>query len=156
MDQTRCESSDWFNALVAAAFPDPDAALIAAAQAARESLVQTTPAEIRVHALVGRTMRFRDPADETLRRAAIASVTAEMPGVVDIRNHDALQDWVAHARVLSEDADDLETARLLGWVARHDSERGAYRAAEAGYRRERAGSPLRRGPSASARVSLSA
>lgn len=124
-------------ALVAAAFSDPDAALIAAAQAGRESLVQTAPAEILVHALVGRTMRFHDPAERSLRHAAIAAVAAVMPGVVDIRNHDALQDWVTHARVLSEDADDLETADLLGWVARYNLERGAYRAAEAGYRRER-------------------
>ncbi|MBF0394880.1 MAG: tetratricopeptide repeat protein, partial [Alphaproteobacteria bacterium] len=116
--------------------PGRRTALTAVDAAEKESLLEDSDQDILVHALVSRTMRFHDPADEALRLAAIAAVAAVMPGVADIREHAALQDWVAHARVLSEGADDLEAADLLGWVARYDRERGAYRAAEARYRRQ--------------------
>ncbi|MBF0307142.1 MAG: toll/interleukin-1 receptor domain-containing protein, partial [Alphaproteobacteria bacterium] len=116
--------------------PGRRTALIAVDAAEKESLLEDSDQDVLVHALVSRTMRFHDPADQSLRHAAIAAVTAVMPGVADIREHAALQDWVAHARVLSEGAEDIKTATLLGWVGRHDFERGEYSIAEAGYRRE--------------------
>jgi TIR domain/Tetratricopeptide repeat len=86
-----------------------------------------------VHNLVSRTMRFRDREKERrtqLRGALIRVLNKTLPDVADIRNHKRLELEVFHARELcAAGIDDIHTAELGSWVARHDFERGAYVAA---------------------------
>lgn len=103
----------------------------ALAQTRKASLAEEAGADARiVHTLVSRTLRFHDenPARRNaLRIAVVAALNERLPGVVDIRAHDALAAEVLHARELcSRSIDDPETATLAGWVARHDYERGGY------------------------------
>ncbi|MDZ7856440.1 toll/interleukin-1 receptor domain-containing protein [Sphaerotilus sp.] len=94
---------------------------------------------ITVHTLVVRTVRFHDGKPErveALRGAAVGVLLTKMPPVVDIRTHKALKDWVAHARQVSAEAEDVPTAYLLGWVGRHDKEQGAYESARQSTRRQ--------------------
>ena len=92
-----------------------------------------------VHTLVVRTVRFHDGQPErveALRGAAVGVLLTKMPPVVDIRTHEALKDWVAHARQVSVEAEDAQTADLLGWVGRHDLEQGSYDQARNAFQRE--------------------
>lgn len=102
----------------------------AAAQLIDTSLADDAGAgAFTVHTLVVRTVRFHDGRPErveALRGAAVGVLLAVMPQVADIRTHEALKDWVAHARQVSVEAQDAQTAKLLGWVGRHDQEQGAY------------------------------
>ncbi|WP_293993796.1 tetratricopeptide repeat protein [Sphaerotilus sp.] len=92
-----------------------------------------------VHTLVVRTVRFHDGRPErveALRGAAVEVLLTKMPLVVDIRTHEALKDWVAHARQVSMEAQDARMATVLSWVGRHDHERGDYRLACDAFLRE--------------------
>ena len=93
-----------------------------------------------VHTLVARAVRFRDPVQErrqALRAAAIEVLTTELSEKVDDpRLHRQIEFEVAHARELASKARDCPEANLLGWVAQYDLVRGAYRSAEALYRRQ--------------------
>ncbi|WP_338416079.1 toll/interleukin-1 receptor domain-containing protein [uncultured Sphaerotilus sp.] len=92
-----------------------------------------------VHTLVVRTVRFHDGRPErveALRGAAVEVLLTKMPQVADIRTHEELKDWVAHARQVSEEAQDARTADLLGWVGRHDYQQGAYGLARHAFNRE--------------------
>ena len=105
-------------------------------QAASLSLVAKTSQDQAgvwsVHALVARTVRFRErePARlAALRTAAIAVLTDRLAQVVDPRAHAALRDVVVHARELTRHASDLPEIGLLAWVARYDYERGSFTSA---------------------------
>jgi len=135
--------------LVAAVFQGVDAldekranrrATLAFTQAERLSLAERdADGARRVHALVSRTVRFRDPAPErraALREGAIASLNLELKPVADIRAHSRLQTPLAHALELSRDAASVEEIRLLGRIARYEFERGAVGSALPLYRRQ--------------------
>jgi hypothetical protein len=86
------------------------------------------------------------PARDLLRLASVLAAAVvevlltKMPQVADIRTHEALKDWMAHARQVSEEAQGAMTADLLilGWVGRHDYQQGAYELARnAGIVRQR-------------------
>jgi TIR domain len=107
----------------------------ALAQADRASLTTAAGDDARVvHALVSRTVRFRDPdsdRSQTLRRGVVTVLNGRLPGVIDIRKHADLLLEVLHARELvGRGLPDAESATLASWVARHDFERGAYSAAQ--------------------------
>ena len=107
----------------------------------RHSLAEeAVPGALTVHTLIARTLRFLREQDKArvkvLRDALVATLNEALPAVVDIRNHCKLESWVVHARSLTANLEDEKTATLLGWVARHDQERGDYRAAGAGYERQ--------------------
>lgn len=92
-----------------------------------------------VHTLVVRTVRFHDGRPErveALRGAAIGVLLAVIPQVADIRTHEALKDLVAHARQVSVEVEDAQTADLLGWVGRHDQEQGNFGLARNAFQRE--------------------
>jgi tetratricopeptide (TPR) repeat protein len=93
-----------------------------------------------VHTLISRTMQFRDREHERssmLRDAAVRVLTtAFRENADDPRDHAALEPVVAHAKELVDRADDIQTANLMGWVARYDYVRGAYGLAEKLQRRE--------------------
>ncbi|WP_310463105.1 toll/interleukin-1 receptor domain-containing protein [Sphaerotilus sp.] len=110
-----------------------DVADPAAAQLVETSLADEAGAAgdgaFTVHTLVVRTVRFHDGRPErveALRRAAVEILLKLMPLVADIRMHEALKDWVAHARQVSTEVQDARTADLLGWVGRHDYQQGTY------------------------------
>ena len=91
-----------------------------------------------VHTLVVRTMRFHDGRPErveALRGAAVEVLLTKMPQVADIRTHEALKDWVAHARQVSGEALDAQTTSLLAWVGRYAHEQGSYDLARSTYQR---------------------
>lgn len=89
-----------------------------------------------VHALVARTVRFRELASArlaALRATAIAVLTGDLRAIEDARAHTILQDVVPHARELARNAPNVTEAGLLGWVARYNDERGAFTSARAQY-----------------------
>ena len=100
-------------------------------QVERASLAERGDGDARlVHALVSRTMRFRDDRPErreALRAAVVAALSVPAAG-------DRFSElWggpaeVQHARALIGLGDlwDLDTLVLAGWVARHDHQRGLY------------------------------
>jgi hypothetical protein len=92
-----------------------------------------------VHALVARTVRYRKPDGArraALRQAAIVVLTEQLQAIVDARAHITLQAIVPHARELARSPETLAEAKLLGWVARYDYERGDFHPAEQGWRQE--------------------
>ena len=120
-----------------------DVADPAAAQLVETSLADEAGAAgdgaFTVHTLVVRTVRFHDGRPErveALRGAAVEVLLTKMPQVADIRAHEALREWVAHARQVSEEAQDTRAADLLGWVGRHDYQQGAYGLARNSFQRE--------------------
>jgi tetratricopeptide (TPR) repeat protein len=122
-----------------------DSAALKTAIRGRDQLIKSSLAEsadegaITVHTLVVRTIRFHDGRPErveALRGAAVEVLLTKMPLVADIRTHEALKDWVAHARQVSMEAQDAQTADLLGWVGRHDQEQGAYDEARNAFQRQ--------------------
>jgi hypothetical protein len=117
-----------------------DKADLASDDVLRQSLAEeAVPGALTVHTLIARTLRFREQDKarvKMLRDGIIAALNEALPAVVDIRNHRKLENWVVHARLLTASVEDEKTATLLGWVARHDQERGDYRAAGAGYERQ--------------------
>jgi hypothetical protein len=112
---------------------------------ATSQLLSTSLAEeagdgaITVHTLVSRTIRFAEVSQQAwsaLRARMIRVLCDEMTQAADIRRHEELAPWVAHAREASRSPDDPSTAELLGWVARHDLERGSYVLARPGFERQ--------------------
>ncbi len=103
-------------------------------QAVRLSLAERVEVSAwSVHTLIARTVRFRDAdADRraALRAAAVAALSAVMPQAADIRTHTQLAALLPHARELTREAGDHSESELLGWLARHDYERGIYVGAE--------------------------
>ena len=133
-----------WRAVMAADALDEDAAQDVTDPAAAQ-LIDTSLADdagdgaFTVHTLVVRTVRFHDGQPErveALRGAAVGVLLAVMPQVADIRTHEALKEWVAHARQVSMEAQDAQTADLLGWVGRHDLEQGAYDQASSAFQRQ--------------------
>jgi tetratricopeptide (TPR) repeat protein len=138
--------------LVAAVFRDEDALDECAAigrtsraieQVASQSLASKVGEDETgnwlVHALVSRTVRLHDmePIRERALRAAAVHVLAHaLAPIVDPRAYAAMRDLVPHARELVRQPANSAEANLLGWVARHDYERGEYRSAEALWRRQ--------------------
>lgn len=121
-----------------------DGAALKTAIRGRDQLIKSSLAEnadegaITVHTLVVRTIRFHDGRPErvaALRGAAVEVLLTKMPQVADIRTHEALKDWVAHARQVSMEAQDAQTAYLLGWVGQHDYQQGAYDQARNAFQR---------------------
>ena len=124
--------------LVAATFGRVDgleesAALRRAARALsaveKASLAERAEGNARlVHTLVSRAVRFHDAAPErtaALRGAVVASL-ADTIEMSDIRTH-RFKVAVQHARALCAGAlPDANSAKLAGWVARLDFERGLY------------------------------
>jgi tetratricopeptide (TPR) repeat protein len=100
------------------------------AQAFRQSLAESDAVgAVTVHALVSRTVRFRQSAAarSKMRTAVVRVLNAVLPHVVDIRTHSALSLEVLHARSLCSGLlADTDSSTLASWVARHDYERGAY------------------------------
>jgi hypothetical protein len=117
-----------------------DQADLAISQLLSNSLVEDAGADaINVHTLVSRTVRFAESspkAGDILRSRVVRALTSEMVNAGDIRRHAHLGAWVTHARYVTESLPDLDTADLLGWVARFDLERGNYVLAMQGYKRE--------------------
>ena len=117
-----------------------DKADLASDDVLRHSLAEeAVPGALTVHTLIARTLRFREQNEarvKVLRDALVAALNEALPAVVDIRNHGKLENWVVHARSLAANLEDEPTATLLGWVARHDQERGDYWAAGTGYERQ--------------------
>jgi tetratricopeptide (TPR) repeat protein len=115
-------------------------ATLALAQAERLSLAERdADGAARVHALVSRTMRFRDATPErraALRAAAIDALNRVLLAVADVRRHGGVVAPLAHARELARDAASVEEARLLGRDARYERERDALVAALPLYRRQ--------------------
>ena len=133
-----------WRAVMAADALDEDAAQDVTDPAAAQ-LIDTSLADdagdgaFTVHTLVVRTVRFhggKPERAEVLRGAAVEVLLTKMPQVADIRTHEALKDWVAHARQVSIEAPDAQTAKLLGWVGRHDYQQGAYDQARNAIQRE--------------------
>ena len=119
-----------------------DRADLAMHEAAELSLAEDTGDEQGsqvVHTLISRTLRFHETLPtrrEQLSKAAVKALNRTLPEVSDIRTHRTLEHWVTHGRELAADPQDVETAELLGWVARYDYERGNYRAAEQAKRKQ--------------------
>jgi tetratricopeptide (TPR) repeat protein len=86
----------------------------------------------RVHALVRRAIRFKDPDQSrqaALRQAAIDSLIFKVASIATPSGNTASENVIAHARELTQHAGDPSELELLGWVARYDFERGDYRSA---------------------------
>ncbi|WP_442775610.1 tetratricopeptide repeat protein [Sphaerotilus montanus] len=133
----------WRAVMAADALDEDDAQDVTDPAAAQ--LIDTSLADdagdgaLTIHTLVVRTVRFHDGRPErveALRGAAVGVLLTKMPSVVDIRTHEALKDWVAHARQVSAEAEDVQTADLLGWVGKHDQKQGNYDLARNGVQRE--------------------
>ena len=112
---------------------------------ATSQLLSTSLAEeagngaITVHTLVSRTIQFAEASQQSwsaLRARMVRVLCDEMTQAADIRRHEELAPWVAHAREASRSPDDPSTAELLGWVARYDLERGSYVLARPGFERQ--------------------
>ncbi len=108
-----------------------DAALLGVKDTDRHSLTGRDGDAVTVHALVSRTIRVHRPAPAELAQAAAVEVLKVMPGVTDIRNHERLAYWVAHARALAEGPEDEGTFRLLLRLGQLEDRRGNYAAAVA-------------------------
>jgi len=92
-----------------------------------------------VHALVARTMRLSDPQQpraQVLRAAAVEVLTEALEAIADPSSQSSLRQVVPHARELARQSATVAEAELLGRVARYDYERGDYRPAEIGFRRQ--------------------
>jgi tetratricopeptide (TPR) repeat protein len=77
----------------------------------------------RVHALVGRTMRFTDASPErsrALRAGAVDALNDDLAQLEDARVRATVEPFVPHARELARDPQSPAEARLLGWVALYD------------------------------------
>ena len=101
--------------------------------------VEDDPGARSVHTLISRTMRFHDTQTERidqLETETIKMLTKELSRAGDPQVHDELRLAVTHARELVSRSDDIQTADLIGWVARFDHVRGAYGSAENLLRRE--------------------
>ena len=85
-------------------------------------------------------MRFKDRKPKRsgeLQDAAVRILTGEFrKNAVDPRTHHELESTVVHARELISRDEDIETAGLMGWIARYDYVRGAYKSTEDLWRRE--------------------
>ncbi|QTF94207.1 toll/interleukin-1 receptor domain-containing protein [Halomonas sp. BM-2019] len=96
-----------------------------------------------VHTLIARTLRLHDAAEtdrqRALREAALNVLASDLEQVTDIRHHDALQDALAHARVLAEQPGTAAEYALTGWLGRYELERANYRDAERLYRQQSEG-----------------
>jgi tetratricopeptide (TPR) repeat protein len=132
--------------LVAAVFSDVDGltdaealerVMLAFGQCERLSLADpiasSTRGERLVHALVGRTLRFRDDLVERqnlFRDAAVRALTDVLADVADVRLHRQRAVDVAHARhLLLSNIDGGATIGLLDRLARFDLERGEHASA---------------------------
>lgn len=109
---------------------------LALTQVVRGSLAERYADDaVGVHVLVSRTLNFHDPESARrgqLRYAAIAALNTILAQVADIRMHDELALEVIHARALySNGPRDADLANLGAWLARYESERGAYASARA-------------------------
>ena len=114
---------------------------LALSETRKHSLIEDEErgAAFSVHTLISRTLRFYDDADERqgqLYEGLIAALNQKLPAVTDIRNHNELEAYMVHARELTTEVANAAEAVLLGWVARHDQERGLYAVAEQNYRRQ--------------------
>lgn len=112
------------------------------AEAERHSLAQFNREglTLTVHPLVTRTLRYRGEYAERrdgLRQASILVLNKTLEPVTDIRTHKELEKEVLHARALIATIANDNDANLLGWVARHDYERGDYRSAKTFLERQR-------------------
>ena len=106
-------------------------AALAFSQADKASLSERSDENARtVHVLVSRAIRFSERNTErrdTLSTGIIEALNTILPAVADIRTHQSLSLEVLHARELSNrNIDNVGSATLAWWVARHDHERGAY------------------------------
>ncbi|WP_290649023.1 tetratricopeptide repeat protein [Aquisalimonas sp.] len=84
-------------------------------------------------------MMLPRPTASALRDAALSVLASDLEQVTDIRHHDALQDALAHARVLAEQPGTAAEYALIGWLGRYEWERGSYRDAERFYRQQSEG-----------------
>ena len=103
-------------------------------QADKASLSERSDENARtVHALVSRAIRFSErntDRRDTLSTGIIEALNTILPAVADIRTHQSLSLEVLHARELcNRNIDNVGSATLAWWVARHDYERGAYTSA---------------------------
>jgi tetratricopeptide (TPR) repeat protein len=94
-----------------------------------------------VHTLVSRTVRFQEAPTpqrtKTLRAAAIKVLNDRISKCAeDVRSHRAIEPLIVHARHLVAAPTTLSEALLLAWVARYESERGAYGLAASLFQRE--------------------
>ncbi|MGF7178102.1 tetratricopeptide repeat protein [Azospirillum doebereinerae] len=119
--------------------PDDDG-LDALAQGIRaaeaEALAECGDDNVTVHVLVSRTLRFHKPAPDDWRKAAVKVLLRYLPLAGDIGQHHQLLPLIPHARSLTTNLPDADSADAIGWLARFDYQRGAYNGAEAGYRWE--------------------
>jgi tetratricopeptide (TPR) repeat protein len=92
---------------------------------------------ISVHTLVSHTIRAthvptlqnagaQGESFTHLRRRLVEVLTIRITDSRDVREYGRLELWVPHGRLLSEAADTVEGANLLGRLARFDLARGAY------------------------------
>ncbi len=94
------------------------------------------PQSVTVHTLVGRTLRFHDPAPERqhqLRRAVLRVLNRVMAAATDIREHRRLLPLLPHALALATDSNNLESLYLAGWLGMFEFEGGRYRNAQTWY-----------------------
>lgn len=92
-----------------------------------------------VHTLIARTLRLHDTDTDrqhALREAALKVLDSDLEKVIDIRHHDALQDALAHARVLVEQPSSAAEYALIGRLGRYEGTRGNYPDAVRFYRQE--------------------
>jgi len=100
--------------------------------------VEGDDAAFLVHTLISRTMRFRDrepKRSQELQDAAVRVLTNDFRKKAgDPRTHHKLELTIIHARELVDRDEDIETADLVGCIARYDHVRGVYKSAENLYR----------------------
>jgi len=100
--------------------------------------VEGDDAAFLVHTLISRTMRFRDrepKRSRELQDAAVRVLTNDFHKKAgDPRPHHKLESTIIHARELVDRDEDIETAYLMGCIARYDHVRGVYKSAENLYR----------------------
>ena len=92
----------------------------------------------QVHALVARTMRFKDPdavRRSALRSAAVSALTDRLADAADARTHEALRYAVEHAQTLCETVGSEAEAALAGRLAQYHDARVEYHSAELLHRR---------------------
>jgi tetratricopeptide (TPR) repeat protein len=104
------------------------------------ALARLEGGDLPVHGLVARTVRFCDTGPVrrgALRRAAVRAIGVRLADSDDVRKHGALRSLVPHARHLAARTPETKLDCLLvGRLARHDWERGAFSKARALYETE--------------------
>ncbi len=100
------------------------------------ALAQSAENTLIVHALVNHTIRVYSPASEKIIDTVTAVLNTIMTSAEDANEHAKIEHLIPHVRIITKNVQNIETVRLLGWLALFDFVRRALALSEINFRRQ--------------------